>query len=62
MNILAIVGMVLTCAIGIWKFVGRLKSQERKQAQKAKEILDEGIKNNDPSSITAGFDRMRRIK
>jgi len=62
MNVITIVGLILSCAIGIWKFVGRLKSNQRKRAKEAKEMMDEGIKNNDPSGITSAFDRVRRIK
>jgi len=61
-GIIAAIGALLSLALGIWRWVKRMKREERRIADECKKELDEGIKNNDPSRITAAFDRMRRNK
>ena len=61
-GIVTAIGGLISLLVGIWKWVKRMKREERRIADEAKAQLDEGIKNNDPSAITAAFDRMRRTK
>ena len=60
MNLWTTLGLLLTAAIGIWRFVKRLRSQKRKQAEEARKQFEEGIKNADASSITSALDRLNR--
>ena len=61
MTWLTVVGLVLSCVIGVWRFFKRIKSERRKVADEAKKQLKEGLDNSDTSRITSSFDRMRRL-
>ena len=51
----------MTCAIGIWKFVARLKSEKRKLADEAKEKLDKAHNGGNESDILDAWDRINRV-
>jgi membrane protein implicated in regulation of membrane protease activity len=60
-QIIALAILVFTAAIGIWKFVGRIKSEKRKLLDEADKMHDEALEARDPSRITASHDRINRI-
>jgi ABC-type nickel/cobalt efflux system permease component RcnA len=62
MSWLAVIGLVLTCAIGIWKFVARLKSEKRKLADEARTKLDEAKKTSNNSDFLDAFERIDRLQ
>jgi len=62
MEIWATIGAALTAAIGIWRFFSSKNRKKRQAADKADQMLKEGIKEGDTSKITAAWDRIRRIK
>lgn len=61
MNILTVIGLVLACIVGVWKFVSRLKSRRRKVVKRAKEKLDEACTNDDASDFIDGFGDVNRV-
>ena len=58
--ILGIVGSVLLCVIGVWKYVGRKNEFKRKEAEQARKDLDNAKKNDSVSDILDAFDRVRK--
>lgn len=58
---LTVIGSLLACVIGLWKFFGRKAEERRQVIQAAKKQIEEGIEEHDNSKISAGFDRIRRI-
>ena len=61
-GIIAAIGTLLSLIFAVWRWVKRMKREERRIADEAKAQLDEGIRTNDPSLITAAFDRVRRAQ
>lgn len=60
-QVLAVIALFLTCCIGVWKFVARMKSEKRKLADKAREQLDNAHKNKDKSSLLDSWDSINRV-
>lgn len=50
------------CAVitGIWQLFGRKNRLKRESAEVAQKEFTEGLENEDPSKITAAFDRIKR--
>jgi len=61
MNIIAVVGLVLSCAIGIWKYFGRRNKEKRRLADEARKKLDEAKENDSESDFLDGFDNINRV-
>lgn len=55
----AVIGGIISCVIGLWKYFGRKAAERRRQAELARKDLDEAKKNNDPSSFLDSFNRLR---
>ena len=51
MQILTIIGSILTIIIGIAKYFSRKNAEKRKQAEQARKDLDEAKKNDNPSDF-----------
>lgn len=62
MSIVAVIGLILTCAIGIWNWIKRLRSEKRKIADDARKKLDDAKTNSSPSDFVDAFDSMRRLR
>lgn len=58
-QILGIITLILTVAVGIWKYFSRTGRYKRKVADESKQKVDSGVDNGNTSDITAGFDRLR---
>ena len=56
-QILGIVGSLLLCIIGLWKYFGRKNEFQRKQAEQAKKDLEKANEDDDPSSFLDAFGR-----
>lgn len=61
-QIIAAVTLFLTCAVGIWKFVARLKSEQRKLANEAKETLKDAQETGDKSNRLDAWMRINRVR
>jgi len=61
MNIIAVIGLVLSCAIGIWKYFGRKNKEKRKLADEARKKLDSAKENDNESDFLDSFDRINRV-
>ena len=59
-SILGVITLALTAAIGIWKFVARVKSERRKLSDEAGKKLDDAHKNKDKSSLLDAWDNINR--
>ena len=59
-QILTIIGSVLACVIGIWQWRSRKTAFRIKQAEQAKEDLNNANENDDPGSFLDGFGRLRK--
>jgi hypothetical protein len=58
-SILGIIGSVLLCIIGLWKYFGRKATERRKQAEQARKDLDNANKpDGTPSDFLDGFGRL----
>ena len=58
-QILAIIGSVLLCIIGIWKYFGRKAAERRKQAEQARKDMDNAKKEDGtPSDFLDSFGRL----
>ena len=53
-----VIGGIISCIIGLWRYFGRKAAEYRRQAKQAREDLDNAKKNDDPSSFLDGFNRM----
>jgi hypothetical protein len=53
--LLPVIGSLLACIIGLWKYFGRKASERRDRIVAAQTTFNEGIQERDPSKITAGF-------
>lgn len=58
-QILSIIGSVLLCIIGLWKYFGRKSAERRKQAEQARKDLDDAKKNDSESDLLDAFGRLR---
>lgn len=58
-KIVALLSLILTCAIGVWKMLSRKNQIKREQAEKAKTDLENANKNDSPSDFLDGFGRMQ---
>ncbi len=57
-QIFIVIGSLLTCAIGVWRYFARKNKFRREQAEQAKKDLDNAIKNDSPSDFLDSFGRM----
>lgn len=57
-QILSIIGSLLLCVIGIWKYAGRKAEERRKLADEARKDLDNAKKNDSPSDFLDGFNKL----
>jgi hypothetical protein len=58
-SILGIIGSVLLCIIGLWKYFGRKAAERRKQAEQARKDLDNANKpDGTPSDFLDSFGRL----
>ena len=58
-QILGILSLILTCAVGIWKFFARLKSEKRKLADEAKKDIEKATsEDGSASDLLDGFGRL----
>ena len=60
MNWLTLLGLLLTAAIGVWRFFASQARRQRQRAEEAAALGEEGFREHDASKITAAFDRLRR--
>lgn len=60
-QILAAAILFMTCAIGIWKWIARLKSERRRIMDEAKKNLDKAHDGGDESDLLDGWDRINRV-
>jgi uncharacterized YccA/Bax inhibitor family protein len=60
-TILTLIGTILSCVIGLWKYFGRKASETRANVTSAQSMVQEGLNENDISKITAGFARLRSV-
>ena len=60
MSIFSALSGLLLIIIGVWKYFSRKNRERRKNADEARKLTESGIKNNDASEISAGFDRINR--
>jgi hypothetical protein len=59
-QILAVLVLLLTCIVGLWKHFGRIATEKRKQAEQARKDLDNANKpDGTPSDFLDAFGRMR---
>ena len=54
---LAVIGSVLACFIGIWKYYGRKAKERRERIEAADKQFKEGVEERDPSKIIGSADR-----
>lgn len=52
---LAVIGSLFAMIIGLWKFFGRKAAEKRARIDAADKQFQEGMKERDPSKITAGL-------
>lgn len=57
-QLLTIIGSVLACVIGLWKYFARKAAYRREQAEQARKDLDEANKTDDPGKFLDGFGRL----
>lgn len=60
-TILAIIASAFTLAIGLFKYFASKDKEMKEKIAKAEKAIEDGINGKDPSSITRGFDRIRRM-
>jgi hypothetical protein len=61
-TILSIILAILTCAIGIWKYVRGKERKREERIEDAKKLIEQGIEDADISTVSRGFDRLRRVR
>jgi len=59
-TILGIIGSLLLCIIGVWKYFGRVNTEKRKLADEAKSELDKANKNGNESDFLDAFGNANR--
>jgi len=57
----AVIGAVLSCIIGLWKYFGRKAATKRKIMEDAQKDLDNAHKNKDESGILDAWDKSGRV-
>ena len=62
MTWLTVIGLVLTCAIGIYKWIARMKSEKRRLADEAQAKIDKATGDGDESDLLDGFNTINRAK
>ena len=62
MEIIALITVVCSMIVGVWKLFSRKAKEKRENIEAARKTLQEGIAERDESKITAGFNRLRRNK
>ena len=62
MTWLTVIGLVLTCAIGVWKWIARTKSEKRRLADEAQQKIDKATGDGDESDLLDGFNTINRAK
>lgn len=55
----AVIGVALTLVLSIWKYYSSKNHELKKRIDDARELVEQGINENNPSKVTAGFDRLR---
>jgi len=60
-KILTVLGLLLSCAIGVWKFFSRKNEVRRKVIEEAGEDLDNAHENKDKSSLLDAWDKSNRV-
>ena len=60
-QILVVIGLILTCIIGVWKWLVRVKSEKRKLADEARKKLDDAKANNSKSDFLDSFGNINRV-
>jgi len=58
MQILVVLGSLLTLAIGVWKWVKRMKKHRRKMADEGKEKIEKATTDGDASDLLDGFAKL----
>ena len=53
---------VISLIVGIWKYFSRKNRELRRMADAAAEEITVGLADNNPSLITAGLDRLARMR
>lgn len=61
-ELVTVIGSALAIIIAIIKFFTSKANNEQQRKENAARKIEEGIANNDPSAITAGFGELRRRK
>ena len=61
-TILGIIGSLLLCIIGVWKYFGRVNTEKRKLADEARKKLDDAHKNYYKSDLLDAWDRANRMQ
>jgi len=60
LQIVAVIGSILSIIIGLWRYFGRKAAERRKQAEQARKDLDNANKEDGtPSDFLDAFGRMR---
>lgn len=60
-GIIAVIGAVLACIIGLWKHYGRIAAEKRKLADEAKEKLDKAHETGNKSDYLDAWDNANRL-
>jgi len=61
MNIIAVIGLVLSCVIGVWKYFSRKNAEKRRLADEARKKLDAAKENDSESDFLDAFDNINRV-
>lgn len=62
MQILVVIGAILTCVIGVWRWIKRIRSEKRKMIDEAQKKYLEAVRDGDTSTATAMLDRINRLR
>lgn len=58
---LAVIGGIISCIIGLWKFLRGRQEYKRKVMDEASKDLDKAHENKDSSSILDAWDKYHRV-
>jgi hypothetical protein len=61
-QILGIIGAILSIIIGLWKFFRGKDQSEQERKDKLKKAADDAIAKRDPSGITGVLDDCHRVR
>ena len=61
-TILTIIASLLTCAIGIWKYLSRKNAERRRLADEAGKKLESAHKNHNKSDLLDAWDGAGRMR